>query len=581
MKSLISFCAVALAVLTAAAHAENRDELIADCATIEACLSALDPAIPKNETGIYPAEIDTVRVILKNRFGEDARDALIEKARTGHDGWNNFATALLAEWGGWDEKHIPVLIELLQRDPGGWIARALGDIGSPAAIEVLIDDLPHAGVFSQTGWALTQLGIDVLPYILSMLEPTSESNEPEPVRVRERTVSAAHWLIGRMRSSALVVADEWIAISRNRRERKSRRIAALTGLAAMNGYLGERAFELRPLLRNRDDAISGAAYATLVAAHDPFVARKLAKTCAPSNKQGGDAMDAFHCLFVLSDFGGNASAAGEDVIPFLSSENALEQAYGIETLGLIGYREAIPQIEPFLTSSDWRLVYAAVRALGRLQAYESVPAMENATRDHWLPGLRNFAEITVEKVIRHQPYEGAVRDIFFKNSFGDYGEIFRDETCNWNAWIYDGQKITFERSPYRPEKEIHLADGKLVAIDHGEFGGSFEWRPDRGEPVILVPDNTNTIFRVKDGFLSIHGLSHLTFSNGYATLASRKASGEWDIQEVARFPGAAYDGKRIHDETFAVKSAGYAVIFSTDGIIDVARCDHTARPRQK
>lgn len=581
MKSLISFCAVAMAVLTAAAHAENRDKLVADCATIEACLSALDPAIPKHEIGIYSAEIDAVRVILKNQFGEDARNALIEKARTGHDGWNNFATALLAEWGGWEEKHIPVLRELLQRDHGGWIARALGDIGSPAAIEVLIEDLPYAGIHSQTGWALAKLGTDVLPYVLSMLEPTSANNETEPRRVRDRTVFAAQWLIGQMRSSALAVADEWIAISRNRRERKSRRIAALTGLAAMNGYLGERAFELRPLLRNRDEAISGAAYGTLVAAHDPFVARKLAKTCAPSNKQGGDAGDPFHCLFVLSDFGGNASAAGEDVIPFLSSEHALEQAYGIETLGLIGYREAIPQIEPFLTSSDWRLVYAAVRALGRLQAYESVPAIEKATLDHWLPGLRRFSEIAVLKIIRHQPYDGAGNNYSPRKDFGDYNEVFRDETCNWNAWAYNGRKITFERSSYQPEKEVHLADGKLVAIDKGEFGGSFEWRPDRGEPVTLVPDNTSKIFRVKDGFLSIHGLSHLTFSHGYATLASRKASGEWTIQEVVRFPGAAYDAKRIHDETFAVKSAGYAVIFSTDRIIDVAECDYSARPRQE
>ena len=49
-------------------------------------------------------------------------------------------------------------------DPGGWVARPLGQIATPEAIEVLIEDLPR-GEENQTDFVLSHLGARAIPYL--------------------------------------------------------------------------------------------------------------------------------------------------------------------------------------------------------------------------------------------------------------------------------------------------------------------------------------------------------------------------------------------------------------------------------
>lgn len=567
------------------AAAQDRDQLLADCVTVEACFTALDPAMPAKDRGVYEGDIDAIRVILKTRFGDAAKYALLDKARGAHPGWRNFASAILSDWGDWQESDVPLLREALQLKHGGWNARALGDIGSDAAILALVEDLPFSGMPGQTGWALHGIGPKVLSFLLPVLEAPSIEELGDDWDRRYKGRRGAIALVQAFRSQAVVVADEWIAIARNRREPAGRRIAALRGLGAMNGYLGDKSRSLRSIRHDRDPKISESAFDALVATHDPSVAQEFAETCKPTaEKWSPYAFEARRCLSQLSDFGTNARVAGKAILPFLKSENKKEQLFAIDTLGLISDAEAVPHIEPFLHSSDWRQVYAGVRALGNLKAWESVPEIEAAVQGHWLWELEQYGKYVSTQLIKRQPYADVVAMHWgdLRGGLGNYTSFFDSrDRCNWSVWTYNSERLEFEDENYGEGEIVQLADGKLVGTDKGEFGGALEWRPNVGEPITIVDDNTSHIYPVAGGYISIHGLAHMGSNRGFAVMLKRDENGNWSAEEIARFPGAAYQVKRMGVDVFAANANRRVIIFSPKGIIEAARCDWSARPREK
>ncbi|NHK28834.1 HEAT repeat domain-containing protein [Parvularcula flava] len=559
---------------------ENRDELIANCRTVSSCMALLDTAMPADGYGIYDSDIDDIRKVLKARFGDEAKYALIEKAQGDDPAWQNFASAVLSGWGDWKESDVELLAPVLSKDSGGWIARVLGDIGTEEAIELLVADLRKAGFQSQTGWALYQIGPKVLDRMLPLLElPSNEELPPDAPYTEGWHV--VRDLLAEFGHSATLVADNWIAVALDERETTSRRIAALRGLSAMNGYLDGRTDPLHLLLDSEEAAIADQVYKTLVATHDPFVARQYAEDCQPSNIRWERYRSSFLCIRELSEFGSNAAIAGDLILPFLSSVNAEEQLYGIEALGLIGYQPAIPEIEKFLSSPDWRQVYAAVRALGHLKSRASVPLIEEATKEHWQYRVRYHGKNTVDLIIRNQPYTedlDSLQTVTFYSGFGNYDNLFGyDEDCGWNVWEYgDAETLTFEDA--EPVTEVELSGGRLLASDEGEFGGELSWHPDGGEPVVLIPDNTYNIFPIEGGFITIHGISHISINYGFAAKVWRDESGPWQAEEIARFTSVGRDSKRLGPETFAAWTYPQPIIFKADGIIEAAQCDYAARP---
>jgi HEAT repeat protein len=551
----------------------DRDKLLGDCSAVSECIDILGRAIPENELGAIYREIDAIRKILQSRFGDDAKRALLDKARYGHSGWRNLAGAILSEWGGWTEADIPALREALKAKPGGWIANCLGEIGSPEAIRVLVDDLVLAGFATQSGGALHGLGPQVLPYLLPALQtPGQEDLLPED-DYREGWRSAAK-LIGEFRSQAVVVADDWIRIAKNRREPPMRRVAALRGLYAMGGYIENKAAALRPLQRDRNEKIADAAFQTLVSAHDPMTARKVAENCRPkADEWDAYSLEALECLRTLSEFGANARIAGDLVEPFLQSQSKKEQLYGIETLGLIGRQEAISKIENFLYSKDWRHVYAAVRALGQLGAKRSIPNIEAAVRDHWLWELKGHGEGAVTALLRNQPYIQTISSdrVWPGPLFGHYDNLLATTSCE--IWSYRGGSLSFENTFHEQRSVISLSDGDLIGTDDGEFGGALVWRPKSGPEVTIVNHNTRFIFPITDGFISIHGFSHIVSNEGFAVHVRRSTDGRFSAEEIARFTGAIDHAKSIGEDLFAAESGGRVAIFSLGGIMESPWCD--------
>jgi hypothetical protein len=362
-------------------------------------------------------------------------------------------------------------------------------------------------------------------------------------------------------------------------------VAALRGIAAL-GPAGEQTSEaLHVLLEDSNPELKRQVGTTLKAVHDPIVVEQMAKSCQPKASQFDFlALDSALCLREIAAFGPAGRAAGESLMPFLASTNGAEQAYGILTLGFIGYDPAIPKVEAALDAKDWRVVYAAIRALGWLGASGAARKLDDLAAGYWLVEVRGDAARAVSALRSPQGrIERGTWDAMKNGEWRDATWVITDglrdrqQTCAGNLWEWQGEK--FKMVPSR-EVEAHALGfgngnmwGDLVGTDHGEWSGELTWIPIQGLPVVLIRDNVHGMDYDNDGAIVLFGLAHLGFNYGYALKVSRNADGSWTQTDIARLPGEPQSWTRLKSDRVAVLTAGRIVVFSSkEGILGVAPC---------
>jgi hypothetical protein len=423
------------------------------------CLAMLDAVVaPVDDGGLNEA----ARKISTNlqRFGEPAKQELLRRAAGAHPGWCNLAGGILQFWGSWSPSDVAAIRAALQLQHGGWIARSLVAIKTPEAIQALVEDLAFAGAATQTGFALTQIGPDALPYLFPLLEDDHHAFVAANVIHK----------IGREASSA---APGWASIAASSDRPKNMRLAALPGLAAMGNGAQQEGKGLREMLADPDLAIRDQAFKTLVAIRDPSVVTNVAENCNPS----GTTFDripvqSLLCLLNVVAFAEHARTVGSQLMRFLASPNGAERATAITALGYIGYDAAIPEIEQRLRSPDWRVVYAAVRSLGWLGAASSIQELERVPSRHWLPEVRNEALTVVdalngsERRMARPPSvegpDGAPRLFFFER------ELLQSlPPCRSQRWEW--RDIRFSPPPTSTRvTRLPLGAGELIGTNRGE-----------------------------------------------------------------------------------------------------------------
>ena len=351
-KILVVLGSVLLSLLaTSHAFAMKVPRGMDRCPSLDACLQLLDKVVPAYDDG----EGSNSEVLAKNllRFGDTAKHELLRRAAGTQPGWRNVASAILSEWPTWGASDVPALRKALRMNPGGWLARPLGRIATPEAIEALVEDLPY-GEYNQTDFALKHLGVRAIPYLSPLLN-------------NDKTAASASRVISAMNPIPVSFASEWVAIASNPDRKIEERIAALRGIAALGPSAKPACANLHALLAAPESDIRREVGIALHAVHDPSVIVELAQHCQPKAEPFESvALDSLLCLRDIADFGLDGHEAGRYLLPFLDSKNGGERAYGIITLGLIGYMDATPQIEAALQSPDWRIVNASVWSLGWL-----------------------------------------------------------------------------------------------------------------------------------------------------------------------------------------------------------------------
>ena len=566
-----AFLAIALLLLAKAAGAIPVPKGLDTCAPLSACLTLLDRVVPAQDDG-EGSNSDILARDLR-RFGEPAKQELLRRAVGSHAGWRNVAGAILADWGTWTVDDVPTLQAALVMDHGGWVARPLGQIGSPASIHALVEDLSQADdVANQTGFALSKLGERALAELMPLLENDEKSR-------------LAAEVIAEMKPLPIAYAATWTEVALDRREPLSERVAALRGIAALGPAAEQASIVLHVLLTSNEPEIKKQADITLTAVRDPIVIEQLAKACQPhAPKFDFLALKSIQCLNEIAEFGPEGSAAGDALMPFLDSENQAERAYGILTLGYINYGPAIRKIDEALDSKDWRVVYAAVRGVGWLGDKNATVKLDNLASSYWLVELKDDAARVASALrspkgrLERAPWK-TMHSGMQVNPTSLITDGIRGErdACPSDLWQWQQEKFRIQQIRDVNAHALRLSNGdvngELVGTDHGEWGGDLTWIPSKGAPVVLDRDNVRGMDYDGRGAIVLFGLAHMGFNYGYVLNVTANGDGSWSQTDVAHLPGEPGSWARLKSDRVAIVTAGRVVVFSSkDGILGVASC---------
>jgi HEAT repeat protein len=558
---------VCLAVLCLGARPVSAIEVphgLDDCPSLDACLLLIDRVVPAHDDG----EGSNADVLAKklHRFGDSAKNELLKRATGQHPGWRNVAGAILSEWHSWTPSDVPRLHEALRKDPGGWVARSLGEIGTSDAIEALVEDLPK-GSENQTDFALKELGAKAIPYLFPVLE--NDKYAPSAARI-----------VREMSGSAVPFASSWTTLAIDARQPVQARLGALRGIAAIGDNARGVCKPLHNLRQDPNPRIRKQVDLTLRAVRDPLVVEEVARACHPSASPFDPlALSAHQCLEEVASYGDSGREVGATLLPFLASENGAERSYAVTTLGRIGFQPAIPQIEDAMKSPDWRVVYAAIRSLGWLGDTSAVLMMQKIASDYWLPEVRSKAKLVAEKLSSDgrvsppaqfsQPFENG------DNPFVIDREVLGNvPSCSNGLWHWKNTSFGMPTRSSERNTELRTANGRFVGTNRGEWGGELTWHPTGGKQESIQKDNVVGIVADADGAIALFGLAHMGFAYGYALHVTRPDGATWKSVEVARLPAEADALVAITPDLFAAWSSHRVVVFSIkSGILGLAACD--------
>lgn len=566
-----AFLAIVLLLLAKAASAIPVPKGLETCAPLSACLTLLDRVVPAQDDG-EGSNSDILARDLR-RFGEPAKQELLRRAVGSHAGWRNVAGAILADWGFWTVDDVSALRAALVMDHGGWVARPLGQIGSPPAIHALVEDLSQANdVENQTGFALSKLGSTALPELMLLLESDEKAR-------------LAAEVIAEMTPLPIAYAANWTVLALDSREPLRERVAALRGIAALGPAAEQASIGLHVLLTSNKPEIKRQAEITLIAVRDPIVVERLAKACQPHAPRFDFlALESVQCLSEIGEFGPAGSAAGEALMPFLDSENQAERAYGILILSYINYSPAVGKIDKALDSKDWRVVYAAVWGVGWLGDTNAAVKLDNLASSYWLVELKDDAARVASALrspkgrLERAPWKTMHSGMQVNpTSLITDGIRGKRDACPSDLWQWQQEKFRIQQIRDVNAHALRLSNGdvkgELVGTDHGEWGGDLTWIPGNGAPVVLDRDNVREIDLDSGGAIVMFGLAHMGFNYGYVLRVSPKGDGSWTQTDVAHLPGEPGSWTRLKSDRIAVVTAGRVVVFSSnDGILGVASC---------
>ncbi len=184
------------------------------CQSLDACLRNLNSVASTADGSTGPDEEAFARKL--STFGEPAKHELLRRAAGSDAKWRDLSGAILADWKTWTPSDVPELRAALRLDPGGWMAGPLGKIGTSAAIEALVEDLPK-GSENQTDFTLEKLGPRAIPFLMPLFD--NESTAPSAARV-----------IKLMGDSAAPLPGSWSQVANDPGEPLVKRLAALRAI---------------------------------------------------------------------------------------------------------------------------------------------------------------------------------------------------------------------------------------------------------------------------------------------------------------------------------------------------------------
>jgi HEAT repeat protein len=512
--------------------------------------------------------VDAVPLVEQmKKFGEPARQSLLVWTTSSEKGRRNLAGSLLSQWHGWRPEDVPALANGMQMNREGLLAWALFEIGTPEAIEALVEDVRGRIGGGQSEFALVRTGVATVPYLMTLLED-------------DDAYPAAVSILREIGDPVRVYADQWAKVVNDEREIVAKRVGAVRALQAIGRPYTAT---LRQALSERDiPRLQAAATLALLDARDPALVDAMPALCEekrPAQLVG--ASDESIWLSYARDTGAEATAAGPKVVPCLLSPDANERLDAAVALGAIGYGRSAPELARVLRDKDWRVVFAAARSLEQISGREAASDLTAVSQTHWLPEVRRRALQTLNSLASAgaTPSTGFVdssnptSSVLWRHPLTVDSEILDAEpycpSSRWRWGLTEFDRPVSERMSVRVEGWR----GVLFGEGRGEFGGEIRWQPDAG-PQQVVHSGENLIGLEADGSGAIAaiGLNHMSFNRGKAVSLHSDDGQSWMTTEIGTLPASPTRLRSIAPGLFAVWSRGRAVVFNHQQILGLASC---------
>ena len=173
------------------------------CETLEACLAQY-PQVARGGSGIGKAELDLARAV--QGYGAPAVPYLIKLLESDSGPVRTLASFTLRDIDGLGPEHLDALIRA-RRNGDGWIPPAIARIGTPQAVEFLVNDLRNEPEpYTQLTGALEMLGARAAPGLAEYFACVAQCDE--------KLLRAASLVLGGMREQAMGVAPRLLEIAR-------------------------------------------------------------------------------------------------------------------------------------------------------------------------------------------------------------------------------------------------------------------------------------------------------------------------------------------------------------------------------
>lgn len=533
------------------------------------------PDVASDDAGMSAGEVALAKDI--QNFAATAIPHVIALLDSNEPRIRAFAGYVLRDIQGLTEENLDALIAARKRGDG-WIPPAIARIGSPRAIQFLVDDLrvrPESE--TQVTYALKLAGTRAAVPIARVFE------SPDPVS--EELARAICSVLHSMASDATPALDVLLARARLAQSPVETRVLAIREIGCIGRAAGPAVPTLKAMAASEPDRLGKAVNAAILAIGSPEAVPLLVTALRDR--------PSVILLRDIAEMGDNARNAGPAVVALLTGSKREVRLAAARTLGFIGYDGASTPLAKLLEDKDdWRVVYVAAESLGRLRAAAALPALEKVATTHWYPPVRDSARRAASAIRGSAQYPDPHSNQNFASNYFKYRNIRGPHSgtpppftrssnelspTELSSLAYDAGNMWYGQGgvsnpPPRQTPDVGLKTGSgfLVGSSRGEWGGELMYLDGTSAPIRLLDENITGIHRLPVGIVVVTGLAHGMDNDGALYLAKLVGPGKYEVSRWKTLPGAPHASGLMGDGSLFVSCLGGDIVLKADGSLEMA-----------
>lgn len=468
---------------------------------------------------------------------------------------------------GLQKEHLEPLIAACRRGEG-WLPPAIARIGTPRAVEFLVETLvlqPQPG--SQFTYALELLGARGACALAAPLR--------NRVHLEPGYFECLDEVLHKLGSRAAPAVDTLLEVACDRNFELAQRQFAVSAIGKI-GIAARRATPaLRALARFERESFDECVEETLIAIGGPEAVEILVQRLRahPSNSTLQD----------LAELGEAARSAAPLVADLL--ENPHLRATAAETLGWLGDAGCASALLAKLADDDnWLVVDKTSEALGRLRARSAMSALQSVAERHWFARVRRTAAKAIEVIRGVSEYDDASAEAewFLRRDerpdtrgalpalLPGPDQVSADQLARltypfeFRSYGADGR---LQRKPkvQRAQCGLAVAGGRLLGASRGEWGGELVQVRTDGSSSMVLDDNVVGVHRTPTGIVAVAGIAHLSYNAGALYRIEAGADGTFTATWWKRLPGAPVVSGFIDDGLLFIRCLDADVVLTATG----------------